>query len=64
MAALIPLLIGITAALGLVALGLGGVVLATPADVPRDGNTRDTGAKTPCMLVESDVRGGVRGILP
>jgi hypothetical protein len=32
MDALLPLVIGVTAALGLVALGLGGVVLATPAD--------------------------------
>lgn len=64
MDALIPLLIGITAVLGLVALGLGGVVLATPDDRPCEGNFRGSGATTPFMLVESDVRAGVRGIFP
>jgi hypothetical protein len=40
MAALIPLLIGITAALGLVTLGLGVFVICPRADVPRNGRTR------------------------
>jgi hypothetical protein len=42
---------GLTAALGFVALGLAVVVLRQPA-------------RPSVMLVESDVRGGVRGILP
>ena len=48
---MIALLIDLMAALGFVALGLGVFVLRQPA-------------RTPVMLVESDVRRGVRGILP
>ncbi len=47
----IALVIGITAALGFTALGLGVFVLGQPA-------------RTPVILVESDVRRGMRDILP
>jgi hypothetical protein len=40
MDALIPLVTVVTAALGLVALGLGVFVLGTHADRPREGSTR------------------------
>jgi hypothetical protein len=48
---MVVLVIGLAAALGLVALGLGVFVLGQPA-------------RTPVMLVESDVRRDGRGILP
>ena len=48
---MIALLIGLTAALGCMALGVGVFVLGQPATPPP-------------LLAESDVRGGVRGILP
>jgi hypothetical protein len=58
---LFTLLSGITLGLGFVALGLGGVV-ASPAS--SSGREAPPPARAPVMLVESDVRGGVRGILP
>ena len=48
---MVGLVIGLTVALGCVARGLVVFVLGPPAHVP-------------VMLAESDVRGGVRGILP
>jgi hypothetical protein len=48
---MIALLIGLTAALGCLALGVGVFVLGHPA-------------RAPDLLGESDIRGGVRGILP
>jgi hypothetical protein len=45
------LIIGLMATLGCVTLGLAVRILRQPA-------------RPPVMLVESDVRGGVRGILP
>jgi hypothetical protein len=48
---MIALLIGLTAALGCMALGMGIFMLGQPA-------------RAPVMLIESDVRGSVRDILP
>jgi hypothetical protein len=48
---MVVLVIGLTAALGFCALGLGVFVLGQPAH-------------TPVMLVASDVRRHVRGMLP
>jgi hypothetical protein len=61
METLTALLTGASIVLGLIALGCGGVV-AGPACSP--GRHAPRPARTPVMLVESDVHGGVRGILP
>jgi hypothetical protein len=61
MAALIALLTGAFRAWGLMALGLRGFV-ARLASSP--GRVAPQPARAPVMLVESDVRGGVRGVLP
>ena len=45
------LLIGLTAALGVLALGVGVFVLGHPT-------------RAPALLVENDIREGVRGVLP
>jgi hypothetical protein len=55
------LVMGMTTMLGVVALGVGGFVAhwasSRGCDTPQP-------ARTPVLLVESDVRGGVHGILP
>jgi len=57
---LLACLSAILLGLGVVALGVGGVG-AGPAAAP--GRAAPP-ARAPVMLVESDVRGGVRGIFP
>jgi hypothetical protein len=61
MKTLLTLLIDITIGLGLVALGLGVFVLG-PTFSPGGGVLQP--ARRPVMLVESDVREGVGGIIP
>jgi hypothetical protein len=61
MKTLLTLLVDITIGLGLLALGLGVFVLGPPC-APGGGVPQP--ARRPVMLVESDVREGVGGILP
>jgi hypothetical protein len=61
MKTLLTLLIGITIGLGMIALGLGIFVLGPIVSPGRSGLPP---AHRPVMLVESDVREGVGGIIP
>jgi hypothetical protein len=61
METLLTLLVAITLGLGLMALGLG-VLVRGPTGSPGGGVLQP--ARRPVMLVESDVRAGVGGILP
>jgi hypothetical protein len=61
MKTLLTLLVDITIGLGLVALGLGVFVLG-PTFSPGGGALQPS--RRPVMLVESDVREGVGGIIP
>jgi hypothetical protein len=61
METLLTLLIGITIGLGMIALGLGIFVLGPIVSAGRSGLPP---AHRPVMLVESDVREGVGGIIP
>ena len=54
-------LAGVSILWGLIALGVGSVVASAAASSRR---AAPQPARTPVMLIESDVRGGVRGILP
>jgi hypothetical protein len=54
-------LAGVSILWGLIALGVGNVVASAVASSRRAAQQP---ARVPVMLIENDVRGGVRGILP